>query len=65
MVPEEATVEAFWRAYETLKPRERLALAERILRERKLLQDVGDHLLIERAKRVKGKPITLGDYTAP
>lgn len=64
MATREATVEIFWRAYETLKPEERQALAERILRDRKLLEDLGDHVLIERAKRVKGKPVALGEYVA-
>ena len=64
MIVNEATVEVFWRAYEALRPKERQALAERILRDRKLLEDLGDHMLIEKAKRVKGKPITLKQYTA-
>jgi hypothetical protein len=63
MTTSEATVEVFWRAYETLKPRERQELAERILRDRKLVEDLADHLLIEKAKRVRGKPMTLAEYT--
>ena len=62
MTTSEATVEVFWRAYETLKPKERQELAERILRDRKLLEDLSDHLLIEKAKRVRGKPTTLAEY---
>ncbi|GEM_PF-2935998 len=58
----EATVEIFWRAYGTLKPRERQALAERILRDRNLLEDLGDHMLIEKAKRVKGNSVTLSEF---
>lgn len=64
MTAPEATVEVFWRAFETLKPAERRALAERILRDRKLLEDLGDHLLVERARRVKGKPVTLDEFVA-
>jgi hypothetical protein len=63
MTTSEATVEVFWRAYETLKPGERQELAERILRDRKLVEDLADHLLIEKAKRVRGKPLTLAEYT--
>ncbi len=63
MTTSEATVEVFWRAYETLKPKERQELAERILRDRKLLEDLSDHLLIEKAKRVRGKSLTLAEYT--
>jgi len=57
-----ATVQVFWRAYEGLTPGERQDLAERILRDRKLLADTVDHCLIERAKRVKGKAVTLAEY---
>lgn len=59
-----ANIEIFWRAYETLKPVERQALAERILKDRKLLEDLFDHILIEKAKQVKGKPVTLKEYLA-
>ena len=63
MTTSEATVEVFWLAYESLKPSERQELAERILRDRKLLDDIADHMLIEKAKSVKGKPVTLAEYT--
>ncbi|MDZ4246530.1 MAG: hypothetical protein U1D67_05345 [Dehalococcoidia bacterium] len=59
MATKEVILEVFWRVYETLKPKERQALAERILRDRKLLEDLGDHVLIERAKQVKGKPVAI------
>ncbi len=58
----EANIEIFWRAYETLKPGERQVLAQRILTDRKLLEDLFDHMLIEKAKRVQGKPVTLNEY---
>jgi hypothetical protein len=59
---EKATVEVFWKAIERLKPAERMALAEKILRERGLLEDMYDHVLIERAKKVKGRSLTLDEY---
>jgi hypothetical protein len=61
-VSEKATVEVFWKAIETLKPAERMALAERILHDRRLLDDMYDHALIERAKGVKGRSMTLDEY---
>ncbi len=64
MTTDEATVEVFWRAYEALKPADRRALAERILRDRKLLEDLADHVCIERSKRVAGQSITLDEYVA-
>ena len=59
-----ATVEVFWRAYGTLKRAERAALAERILRDRDVVEDVFDHFLIEKAKKVQGKSVTLDEYWA-
>ena len=38
------------------------AMREIKLQHRKLPADMADHLLIEKAKRVKGTPITLDDY---
>ncbi|MEK7280805.1 MAG: hypothetical protein AAB037_00430 [Chloroflexota bacterium] len=64
MATNQATVEVFWRAYAALKLAERQALAERILRDRKLWEDWTDHVLIDKAKRVKGKPLTLKEYVA-
>jgi len=61
-VSEKATVEVFWKAIGTLKPAERMALAEKILHDRGLLDDMYDHVLIERAKKVKGRPLTLDEY---
>ena len=61
-VKNEATVEVFWRAYDALRPRERQELAERILRDRQLLDDAVDHVLIERAKSTKGKALALSDF---
>ena len=58
------TVEVFWKAFGALKRAERAALAERILRDRRLLEDLYDHLLIEQAKKVKGKSVTLDEYLA-
>ncbi len=59
-----ATVEVFWKAFGTLMPAERAALAERILRDRRLMEDLYDHFLIEQAKKVRGKALTLDEYLA-
>ncbi len=59
-----ATVEIFWKAFGALKRAERAALAERILRDQELLEDIYDHLLIEQAKRGRGKAVTLNEYLA-
>lgn len=58
------TVEVFWKAFGTLRSAERLALAERILRDRRMLDDIYDHFLIEQSKKEKGKSITLDEYLA-
>jgi hypothetical protein len=39
-----------------------MALAENILHDRRLLDDMYDHVLIERAKKVKGRSLTLDKY---
>ncbi len=57
-------MEVFWKAYGTLKRAERAALAERILRDRDVLEDVFDHFLIEKAKKVQGRSVTLHEYRA-
>ena len=59
---ESATVEVFWKAFGALKRAERAALAERILADRELLEDLYDHFLIEQAKKVRGKSVTLNEY---
>ncbi len=60
----DATVEVFWKAYGMLKVSERAALAGRILRDRGLLEGVYDHFLIEQAKKVKGRAVSLNEYLA-
>lgn len=64
MATNAAIVEVFCQAYQTLQPSDRQQLAERILRDRKLLEDLADHMLIERAKLLRGKPVPLSGHTA-
>lgn len=57
--------DALWREYKKLKAEQRRKLAERILRDdAKLMEDVVDYMLIEKAKREKGKGITWEEYKA-
>ena len=58
-------IEVLWREYKKLKPEMKRQFAERILRDdTKTMEDVVDYILIEKAKRVKGKAIDLEEYKA-
>lgn len=58
----QATGEQVWEEYSRLKPADRKAVAERILLDKEVSEDFIDHVLIKKAKLVKGKPITLQEY---
>ncbi|MDO8637337.1 MAG: hypothetical protein Q7R34_14095 [Dehalococcoidia bacterium] len=58
-------IEGLWREYKKLKPEMKRQFAERILKDdTKLMEDVVDFIHIEKAKRVKGKAISLEEYKA-
>lgn len=61
---EETTVEQFWEEYSKLKPADRRAMVERILMDNEVSEDFIDHVLIKKAKRVKGKSMSLEEYKA-
>ncbi len=52
-------VEALWAEYARLNRQDKKKLAERIMCDAELLEDFLDKVLIEEAKRMRGKPITL------
>ncbi|MDO8636066.1 MAG: hypothetical protein Q7R34_07475 [Dehalococcoidia bacterium] len=58
-------IEGLWREYKKLKPEMKRQFAERILKDDpKTMEDVVDFIHIEKAKRVKGKAISLEEYKA-
>ena len=62
MSSEPAMVEVFWKAFETLPAGQKRAFAERVLSQQGLMEDVYDHLLIESAKKVRGRSLKLAEY---
>ncbi|MBI5427999.1 MAG: hypothetical protein HZA02_06945 [Nitrospinae bacterium] len=60
-----ATVEVFFTAFKALKSGEREAFLEKAIGgDRELREDLMDALMIEKAKKVKGKPISAKTYFA-
>ena len=58
-------IEVLWREYKKLKPEMKRQFAERILKDDpEIMEDVVDFIHIEKAKRVKGKAISLEEYKA-
>ncbi len=60
----ETTAEQLWEEYSKLKPADRRAVAERILLDNEVTEDFIDHILIKKAKQVKGKSVSLQEYKA-
>ncbi len=60
----QATAEVFFTAFKALKDKEREAFLEKVLSDPGLREDFIDVALIERAKKVKGKPISAKEYFA-
>ncbi|MBI4288879.1 MAG: hypothetical protein HY671_10675 [Chloroflexi bacterium] len=60
----ETSVEQVWEEYSKLRPAERKIVAERILLDKEVSEDFIDHVLIKKAKQVKGKSVSLEEYKA-
>ncbi len=58
----QATAEVFFTAFKALKDKEREAFLERVMSDPELREDFIDVALIEKAKKVKGKPISAKEY---
>jgi uncharacterized protein YbaA (DUF1428 family) len=58
----QATAEVFFTAFKALKNKEREAFLEKMLSDPELREDFIDVALIEKAKRVKGKPVPAREY---
>ena len=58
-----ATVEVFFTAFRTLKKNERAAFLEKVISgDRELREDLMDILVIEKAKKIKGKSVSAQAY---
>jgi len=60
----QATAEVFFTAFKALKSKEKEAFLEKIVSDPELREDLFDVALIERAKKVKGKPVFAKEYFA-
>jgi hypothetical protein len=62
MKADKATAEVFFTAYKALKGGEREAFLEKVVRNRRLREELIDIALIEQAKTVKGRAVSAKDY---
>lgn len=64
MQTNQATAEVFFTAFKALKTNEQEAFLEKVIRDPTLREDLIDIVLIEEAKKVKGKSISAREYFA-
>ena len=64
MKTNQATAEVFFTAFKALKGKEKEAFLEMVFNDRRLREDLIDIALIEKAKKVKGKPVSAKEYFA-
>ncbi len=57
-----ATAEVFFTAFKSLSQKEKEIFFEKIFSDSELREDLIDIALIEKAKKVKGKPVSARDY---
>ncbi|MBI5814390.1 MAG: hypothetical protein HZB29_02125 [Nitrospinae bacterium] len=57
-----ATAEVFFTAFKALGASEREAFIEKMISDPAIREDLMDLALIEKAKKVKGKPVAAADY---
>ena len=64
MKANQATAEVFFTAFKALDSGVREAFFEKILKNRRIREDLVDAALIDDAKKIKGKPVSAKDYFA-
>jgi hypothetical protein len=64
MKSELATGEVFFAAFKALRPREREAFIEKVVRDARLREELLDLALMEEARKVRGKAISARAYFA-
>ena len=62
MKANQATAEVFFTAFKTLKRNEKSAFLEKVISDPELRGDLFDIVLIEEAKKIKGKPVSAREY---
>lgn len=58
----QATAEVFYTAFKALKSKEKEAFLEKMISDPELREDLTDIVLIEKAKKMKGKPVSAREY---
>lgn len=64
MKTSQATAEVFFTAFKALKTKEKEAFLEKMISDPELREDLTDIGLIEKAKKIKGKPGSAMEYFA-
>lgn len=64
MKANQATAEVFFTAFKALDSSVREVFFEKILKNRRIREDLMDAALIDDAKKVKGKPVSAKDFFA-
>ena len=60
----QATAKVFYTAFKALKNKEKEAFLEKVISDTELREDLIDIFLIEKAKKIKGKPVSAMEYFA-
>ena len=58
----EATAEVFWTAFKACPRKEREAFIARLVRDRRLWEDLVDRVLIRAARAERGKDLSIEEY---
>lgn len=58
----QTTSEVFFTAFKALKAKEKEAFLEKMISDPELREDLTDIVLIEKAKKIKGKPVSAREY---
>ena len=64
MKANQVTAEVFFTAFKALKNKEKEAFLEKMISDPELREDLVDIVLIEEAKEIKGRPISVRKYFA-
>ena len=64
MKTNQATAEVLFTAFNALKDNEQEAFLEKVISDTELREDLRDIILIEEAKKTKGKPVSAREYFA-
>jgi hypothetical protein len=62
MKADQATAEVFYTAYKALRGSERIAFLEKVVKDRRLREELIDSALIEEAKTVRGRAMPAREY---